>query len=117
VLDTVPDEAGALPIALDVESGGVCDAVEEPDVVRAEFEEMVELIERERGPTVFYVLPGFEYLLDLEGTRPMWRRFLWVRPRDDWSIWQASWFVSVDGIDGAVDLNVMSAAAAKRWLQ
>lgn len=108
VLDTVPDEPHALPIAIDVESGGVCEEVTTPEVITREFREFVDLVTAERGPLVYYVLPGFEYLIEDGEPRDLWRRFLWVRPRDEWAIWQASWFVRVDGIDTPVDLNVMA---------
>lgn len=117
VLATVPDDATSLPIALDVESGGICGGVDDPKRISAEFQEFVDMVERERGETIFYVLPGFEYLLKDDETHPMWRRFIWIRPRQQWAIWQASWFVEVQGIEGPVDLNIMSAASVERWLE
>lgn len=108
LLATVPDVA-SLPIAIDVEGHGRCgDGVNDADI-RQELEELVRLVEAERGPVVFYVLEGFEALDDVFDKRERWQRSIGFRPSEDgWFLWQQSFRASVEGVDGPVDLNVMS---------
>ena len=63
-----------------------------------------------RQPVVLYVGADFEsrYHVRDELDRPFWHRRILLRPDvPGWWIWQFSARASVDGIDGAVDLNVM----------
>lgn len=106
ILATVPE--GGLPIAIDVEGGGICggDEITKEDV-RRELNELVELVEAERGPVIFYVLEGFDDLDDVFDQRDRWQRGIGPRPaEDDWFVWQQSNQARIDGIDGKVDLNV-----------
>jgi lysozyme len=69
VLDTVPAD-GDIPIAIDVEGGGICGDDVSEEMLRKELIEMMELVEAERGPVIFYVLAGFDHLGDVFETRP-----------------------------------------------
>ncbi|MCP3992413.1 MAG: lysozyme M1 (1,4-beta-N-acetylmuramidase) [Actinomycetia bacterium] len=106
-LSTVPLSDSALPLAIDIEGDGICAETVSETKIHDELMEMVDLVEAERGPVIFYVLDGFSYLDDIVAQRQRWQRSLFRRPGDnDWQVWQASNQASVDGIDGRVDLNV-----------
>ena len=107
-LSTVPASGAALPLVIDVEGTGVCAEPISNAKVHEELLELVNLVEAERGPVIFYVLDGFEYLDDVFEERERWQRSLLRRPADDgWLVWQVSNQAYVDGIDGRVDLNVL----------
>lgn len=108
-LDTVPVDAD-LPLAIDVEGESRCEASVSDASARAELEEMIEIVEAERGEVMLYVLEGFEFLEEITTGRPRWQRSILNRPdADDWLLWQYSFVVRVDGIAGGVDLNVQAA--------
>lgn len=106
ILATIPD-VPSLEIAIDVEGGGLCgEGVTDTDI-RRKLEALIELVEAERGPVIFYVLEGFDEFDDIFDQRERWQRGLGFRPaEDDWYIWQQSNQASINGIDGPVDLNV-----------
>ncbi len=108
LLRVVPD-VPSLPIAIDVEGHGRCgEGVTDADI-RRELETLVDVVEAERGPVVFYVLEGFDAFEDVFADRERWQRSIGLRPsNDDWYVWQQSFTAAVDGIDGPVDLNIGS---------
>lgn len=107
-LATVPADAD-LPLAIDIEGHGQCSQAVSQEQVRSEVLKMIDLIEAERGPIIFYVLSGFEYLEDITNSRQQWQRSLWNRPdNDEWLVWQYSFRQNVDGVQGGVDSNVIS---------
>lgn len=108
---TAPPEAGALPPAVDLEIAGNCRAAPEAATVRRELDEFLQLVEAATGQTVLlYVGDDFEERYRVAETlgRPLWvRRFLRRPDVRGWVVWQVTGFAHVDGIDGAVDLDLM----------
>ncbi len=110
-LETLPDGAGELPPALDLELAGNCSARPSAADVAKEVAAFVEAVEQETGETmVLYIgddWQGRYPVVDRED-HPRWARRLYRRPlTDDWWIWQFSGTSRVDGIEGHTDLNVM----------
>ena len=107
----MPDDPAALPPALDLELAGNCSDRPSRDRVKREIETFVATIEEPTGqPVVLYVGADFEgrYHLRDDLDRPFWHRRILRRPDvAGWWIWQFTGRASVDGIDGATDLNVM----------
>ncbi len=107
LLSTVPAAELTLPLAIDIEGGGICAETVSEAEIHDELMEMVDLVEAERGPVIFYVLDDFDYLGDIVDQRQRWQRSLFRRPgNSDWKVWQASNQADVDGIGGRVDLNI-----------
>jgi lysozyme len=117
-LATVPDDPSALPPALDLELAGNCADRPSREWVEREVGIFAEMVEEPTGqPVVLYVGADFEgrYHLRDELDRPFWHRRILLRPDvPGWWIWQFTARASVDGIDGAVDLNVMRGEAPAR---
>ena len=108
VLNTVPADS-TLPIAIDVEGGGRCGEGVTNEDIRRELVELVEIVEAERGPVIFYVLEGFDEFEDVFAGRERWVRSLGFAPSEsEWFVWQQSNRAAIDGIEGSVDLNVMN---------
>jgi lysozyme len=110
-LGVAPPEDGALPPAVDLELAGNCDARPPERAVEAELNRFLLLVETAWGDdVVLYVGDDFEerYPARAELSRPLWLRRFLLRPSEDWHIWQLHGRARVDGVDGGVDLDVMS---------
>jgi lysozyme len=110
-LEVVKPSADALPPAVDLELTGNCSDPQDPGTIRRELANFIEVVESVTGrQVVLYVRDDFRdrYPVEEWFERAAWRfRFL-RRPGEGWAIWQVSSFSVVDGIDGRVDLDVMS---------
>ena len=124
----VPQDAGSLPIAVDVElyegqeesnfgpllKEGACAARLGKDQARRNLDQLLGEIQRAYG--VAPIVYGNDFALDsLLGAAftsrfRLWRADYGVRrtPRQPWSIWQYTENERVDGIAGPVDMNVLS---------
>ncbi len=117
VLATVPRESGTLPIAIDIEFHGNCDKVPTLDELAAEVNAFVmELRSAFPEKPIFYVTQDIfdRYLKGNESRFPdhyLWLRSISREPRQEdcsrWSIWQFADNGTLDGIQGAVDLNAL----------
>jgi lysozyme len=110
-LATVPRAPGLLPAAIDLELPGNCRDRPPQKWLNTQLVAFVATVEKATGqPLVFYVGDSFadRYELPTAAARPLWRRQLLRRPAGDrWWIWQCHNRASIEGIAGAVDLNVM----------
>jgi lysozyme len=110
---TVPADPSALPPAVDLEYMGNCG--ERPPVadVNAELAVFLAVIEaRYHRQAVLYLTEEFDaaYHVSSRFDRPLWLRSLVVEPdfgARPWTVWQASNFRRLEGIDGRVDWNAM----------
>ena len=109
-LKTAPPIPSWLPPAVDVEFGGNCSARPAEAELLRELTKFIELVSTAwHQPVIVYalhdVVDRYPKLAELDA--PVWQRHLFTRPgNDEWSIWQISGFARVEGIDGAVDLNI-----------
>jgi lysozyme len=114
-LRTVPDTAGALPPAVDLELKGNCRDRPTTTRLRAELRAFLELVEARSGqPVILYVGDEFErrYRVRESLGRPLWHRRILRRPNvQGWVVWQVHGYARVAGIAGDVDLDVMRADA------
>jgi lysozyme len=109
----VPLEEGALPPVVDLEYMGNCS--ERPPVadVHRNLEQFIALVELRYGQEVIlYLTEEFDSAHEISAgvDRPLWLRSLVFEPdfgARPWTIWQASNFRRLDGIDGRVDWNAM----------
>jgi lysozyme len=120
-LAVVPDAPGTLPPAIDLEYEGNCSRrPTQPELERelVAFDEALE--ERYGRPPIIYATFAFrrDYLADVPWKDPQ----LWIRdvshllPREPdvpWTLWQYDARGDVDGIDGPVDLSVLSGPPAE----
>jgi lysozyme len=114
-LATVPDDADALPPALDLELAGNCSDRPSRDWVEREVGAFVGAVEGRTGqPVVLYCGDDFEDRYDLcdglrdDADRPVWHRRILRRPDvPGWWVWQFTDRAAVAGIDGPVDLDIM----------
>lgn len=120
LLETVPDEPGTLPIAIDLEFDGNCAARPEPPVLASEVRDLIATIQARRSyRPVLYVTPQFydRYMKDHLALYPehvlWWRNIVW-EPRqrncERWSLWQFSNRGRRLGFQNPVDLNVVCSA-------
>ena len=128
-LANVPRDRGALPPALDLEwnpQSPTCTYRPPPEVVRAEAQVFMDLVERGTGQRpVIYTDPAFferNELVRFAGEE-VWLRATAAHPTDrygvqGWTFWQYSGTGLVPGIAGPVDLNVFGGSAAewRAWL-
>lgn len=121
VLATVPVQADALPLAVDLEFGGNCGRAPSPDALRRELDAFLAKVEPAYGKRVVFYLTSDAldaYAVALP-PRALWRRSLLREPDplSQWRIWQYHNRGRVDGIDGPVDLDVFFAGpvAFRRW--
>ncbi|WP_085742152.1 MULTISPECIES: GH25 family lysozyme [Rhizobium] len=117
VLSTVPKAPGTLPIAIDLEFVGNCDKVPTLEEMATEVNAFVtELKATFPEKPIFYVTQEFydQYLKGNEARFP--EHYLWLRSVfkeltqegcGRWSIWQFADNGTVNGIQGAVDLNAL----------
>jgi lysozyme len=110
-LSELPSDPDALPPAVDLELAGNCSERPDRDSLRRELDTFLDRVEEATGQTVVvYVGADFEgrYQVRDDLDRPLWHRRVLRRPDvEGWWIWQAYDRASVDGIHGAVDLNIM----------
>lgn len=110
---TVPKEAAALPPAVDLEYMGNCSDRPATLDVEAELSDYLVAVERHYGkPAVLYLTEEFDeaYGISANFDRPLWLRSILREPdfgARDWTIWQASNFRQLEGINGRVDWNAM----------
>jgi lysozyme len=109
----VPREPGALPPAVDLEFGGNCAARPSRRVLLRELTAFLRIVEAHSGrPAILYLTREFEaaYRVSEAVDRPLWLRRLLLEPRfggRPWTLWQASSFHRLKGIQGDVDWNVL----------
>ncbi|TLX09731.1 GH25 family lysozyme [Rhizobium sp. MHM7A] len=116
-LATVPKAPQTLPIAIDLEFVGNCNKVPTVEEMATEVNAFVtELKGTFPEKPIFYVTQEFfdQYLKGNEARFPehyLWLRSVFKEPAQEgcsrWSIWQFADNGAVDGIRGAVDLNVL----------
>jgi lysozyme len=108
----VPADPDALPPAVDLEHMGPCPRTVAPAALRAEIADFLRLVEAHyRRPARLYLTREYDetYAISAHFDRPLWLRSLFWKPRFGarrWSLWQASNFRRLDGIQGRVDWNV-----------
>ncbi len=114
VLATIPADADALPLALDLEFTGNCGKVPTLDELSAELSAFyTRLGTRYPGRPLFYMNESFfeQYFAGNENRFPphdLWIRSIAHRPDcSRWSLWQFADDGTVEGIEGAVDLNAL----------
>ncbi|OWO93021.1 glycosyl hydrolase [Rhizobium esperanzae] len=117
VLATVPKTPGTLPIAVDLEFVGNCNKVPTVEEMATEVNAFVtELKGTFPEKPIFYVTQEFfdQYLKGNKARFPehyLWLRSVFNEPTQDacsrWSIWQFADNGTMDGIQGAVDLNAL----------
>jgi lysozyme len=109
----VPREPDALAPVVDLEFGGNCSARPSREVLLRELTIFLMAIEQHAGrAAILYITREFDeaYGITRAFDRPLWLRRMLLPPNygaRPWTIWQASAFRSVDGIEGRVDWNVM----------
>lgn len=117
-LSVAPDDPDALPPVIDLELAGNCEDRPSRDDIRREVDAFISTVEAAIDqPVVLYIGDDFEGFYELRDDidRPVWHRRLYLRPDiGDWWMWQLSYRAEIDGIDGGVDLNVMSGPAPRR---
>jgi lysozyme len=110
-LTVAPPEADTLPPAVDVEFPGNCSARPPAAEVAAELDVFIDIVEQAWGEDVLvYVGRQWDehYPVKDRPARDIWQPSFLVRPDGAWAIWQLHGWANVDGIDGGVDLDVMS---------
>ncbi|MBX3575769.1 MAG: lysozyme [Rhizobiaceae bacterium] len=110
---TVTRDGPLLPPVVDIEFGGNCKKRPAAAELVAELNAFLVPVEAAFGqPAVIYVIGEAEEAYgDALPDRRRWVRSLMLHPgHDDWIYWQYHNRGTVDGIDGPVDLNVMSGA-------
>lgn len=113
-IGAVPVDPDALPPAVDLEYLGNCSSrAVTPEAFHAELAAFIRPVEaRYRKPVLLYLTDEFDSAYRVSGRipRPLWLRSLLFEPAfgaRPWTIWQASNFRRLDGIDGHVDWNAM----------
>lgn len=110
-LRVAPPEAGVLPPAVSLELTGNCVNPPPASTVANELDVFLRLIEEAWDqPPLVNLMDDWELQFPTSErlAHPMWRRSVPFRPSEEWQIWQLPPYVTVDGIDGRVDLNVMA---------
>jgi lysozyme len=110
-LRVAPPDESALPPAVDLELAGNCTDRPSATEVEQQLNVFVETIEDAwEREVVLYVGNDWEELYPTRRRldRPLWIRRFVLRPSEDWTIWQLHGYARVDGMNGGVDLNVMS---------
>jgi lysozyme len=110
----VPRDPDLLPPAVDLEFGGNCAARPKREALLRELTAFLARIEAHGGkPALLYVTEEFDayYRVSAAIDRPLWLRSIVRRPdygARPWSIWQASNFRRLRGVEGRVDWNAMA---------
>lgn len=111
-IGAVPGDGNMLAPAVDLEFGGNCSERPDPEALLAELMVFIRTVEqRYRQPVVLYLTREFDagYGVSARIPRRLWLRSIFREPKwgeRPWSMWQASGFHSVPGIQGGVDWNV-----------
>ncbi len=113
-LAAVPNESDALPPTVDLEFLGNCRRTDmmTPDQFQQQLNVFLDAVEHRTGkPTILYLNREFDdaYRVSKTFDRPLWLRRIILEPKfgaRTWTIWQASNFRHLDGIQGRVDWNV-----------
>ena len=113
-LATVPGDPAALPPAVDLEFLGNCQGLDRmsPVQLHRELRTFLNLVERQTGkPVLLYLTEEFDKAFGVSRAlnRPLWLRRIVLKPNfgsRPWTLWQASNFRRLKGIDGRVDWNV-----------
>lgn len=109
----VPQDANALPPAVDLEHLGNCARRVDVDAFHIELDAFIRRVEAHYGKRVLlYLTAEFDeaYRVSARVDRPLWLRSLVRQPNFGarrWRLWQVSNFRKLRGIDGRVDWNVM----------
>ena len=112
-ISIVPREKDALPAALALDFNGNCKDRPAREVVLRELQTFIEMVEAHTGkPIILQLTREFDdfYMVSDAVDRPLWLRGFLFPPSygaRGWSMWQASTFRRVGGIEGAVDWNVI----------
>ena len=115
-LAVVPRGEPMLPPVVDIEFGGNCPRRLTPEALRAELDAFLAPVEAQFGKQAIIYLIGeavdrYETVMP---ARERWVRSLVRHPGDEkWTYWQYHNRGRVDGIEGAVDLNVLQGAQSK----
>jgi lysozyme len=113
-LRVAPPRDDALSPALDIEYKGNCKKRPSRDDLLREVQSFVSIVEKAwHRPLITYVLYDTEhdYKIEQAFDRRRWQRKLFRRPTNTkWQVWQVSFRAKVEGISGAVDLNVASSS-------
>lgn len=117
-LRTAPPDPAALPPAVDLEAEGTCDRRPPVALVNAELADFLTAVESAWGrPVLVYARHSWTSLYPMAGgplgarqDRPMWRTRFFFRPSQSWAVWQVHYFARIDGIDTAVDFDVVRPA-------
>jgi lysozyme len=112
-LAVLPPDRNALAPAVDLEFGGNCAARPPRPALLAELVAFIAAVERAGGRrVVIYLTAEFDaaYRISAAIDRLLWLRSLVLEPRfgaRPWTVWQASSFRRLRGIEGRVDWNVL----------
>jgi lysozyme len=111
VIATIPKEATALPLAVDLEFGGNCAARPTHAVLHKELADFLTLTEQYyQRPVILYLVKDFDdyYAISKSFPRALWYRSLYRAPGklpQPLAIWQYHNWTRVSGIEGPVDWN------------
>lgn len=121
-LGVLNGDAGTLPPAVDVETGGNCAAVPSPATLKTSLTTFMVQVEEALGrPLLVYVIPEqFGALFGDVGlpARELWVRALFAKPKVDggkfaaWQFHSRGW---VSGVKGPVDLNAVPPEVWAGW--
>jgi len=113
-IESVPDEPGTLPPAIDLEYGGNCKLVKTRDELMTDIYTYISLVENHyKKKAVIYVTRDFyeDYLIGHFPENPLWLRNIYGKPsrnKTPWTFWQFANKGRLDGIDTFVDLNLFN---------
>jgi lysozyme len=119
VIDTVPAEAGTLPVTVDLEYyGDFFDNPPSVDTVRDILDPLLAALEEHYGvpPIIYATQKSYDrYLQDAYPDNPVWIRSIATKPTlpdgRDWTFWQYSSRDRLPGYDGEeefIDMNVFA---------
>ncbi|XDD47317.1 GH25 family lysozyme [Leptospira sp. WS39.C2] len=114
-IQTVPVDTASLPPVVDLEFEGNCKERPNLENVQFEIQKYLDRIDSHYGKkTILYLTNEFKskYLGDNLFQHPVWIRNIFLHPNVfssiDWVIWQYKNTERVNGIEGPVDINVLS---------
>lgn len=110
-LAAVPRDADLLPPVVDIEFAGNCPDRPSVEALRKELADYLALVEPAFGKqAIIYIIGEAEQVYrDALPDRQVWVRSLFNHPgHEKWRYWQYHNMGRVDGIEGDVDLNVLS---------
>jgi lysozyme len=111
-VSSVPGTPDQLPMALDLDLRSDCPARPDRGVVLGEIRHFLQAVEAEAGkPAILKVSPAFEarYRVSEEIPRELWSVQSFIVPAyfdRPWTMWQASAYRRLDGVDGLVHWDV-----------